>query len=54
MVLSPSGLNRTHPAPAPSLDLEPSKNNFQKKDLFTGLSKKLIHFELTVREKIST
>ena len=45
MVLSPSGLTNTHPAPAPSLDLEPSKNNFQNKDLFTGLSIKLIHLD---------
>ena len=54
MILSPSGLIRMHPAPTPSLDLEPSKNNFQNKDVFTGLSKKLIHFELSVREKFST
>ena len=54
VILSPSGLIKTHPAPAPSLDLEPSKNNFQNKDLFTSLSKKLIHFELSIREKIST
>ena len=54
MILSPSGLITTHPAPAPSLDLEPSKNNFQNKDLFIGLSKKLIHFELSVWENFST
>ena len=48
IVLFPYGLTNTHPAPAPSLDLEPSKNNFQNKDLFTGLSIKLIHLELSV------
>lgn len=53
-ILSPSGLISMHPTLAPSLDLEPSKNNFQNKDLFTGLSKKLIHFELFVWEKFST
>jgi len=37
-----------HPAPAPSLDLEPSKSNFQNKDLFTGVSTILIHLELSV------
>lgn len=46
--LFPSGLINTRLAPAPSLDLEPSKNNFQSKDLFTGLSTKLIHLELSV------
>ena len=46
IVLFPSGLTNMHPAPAPLLDLEPSKNNFQNKDLFIGLSIKLIHLEL--------
>ena len=54
MVLFPSGLIRTHPAPAPSLDLEPSKYNFQNKDVFTGSSTKLTHFELSVWENFLT
>ena len=48
ILLFPSGLTSTHPASAPSLDLEPSKNNFQNKDLFTGTSIKLIHLELSI------
>ena len=48
IILFPSGLTNTHPTLAPSLDLEPSKNNFQNKDLFTGVSTKLIHLELYV------
>ena len=48
IVLFPSGLTNTHPAPTPSLDFEPSKDNFQNKNLFTGLSIKLIHLELSV------
>lgn len=51
MVLSPFGLTNIQPTPTPSLDLEPSKNNFQNKVLFTGLSTKLIHLELSVWEK---
>ena len=54
MVMFPSGLIRMHTTPTPSLDLEPSKYNFQNKDVFTGLSTKLTHFELSVWEKIST
>lgn len=33
------------PAPAPSLDLDPSKYNVQNKDSTTGLSTKLMHLE---------
>ena len=54
IILFPSGLIRTHPAPAPSLDLDPSKYSFQNKDVFTELSKKLKHFESSVCEKFST
>ena len=48
ILLFPFGLTNTHPAHTPSLYLEPSKNNFQNKDLFTGLSIKLTHLELSV------
>lgn len=51
MVFSPFGLTNIQPTLAPSLDLEPSKNNFQNKVLFTGLSTKLMHLEVSVWEK---
>ena len=37
-----------HPSPAPLLVLDPSKNNFQNKQLTTGLSTKFIHLEAFV------
>lgn len=41
------------PMPSPSLDLDPSKNNFQNKDLTTGLSTKFTHLEVFVSGKNS-
>ena len=41
------------PTPAPSLDLNPSKNNIQNKYLTTGLSTRFTHLEVSVWEKIS-
>lgn len=41
------------PASAPSLDLDPSKNDFQNKDLTTGLSTKFTHLEVSIWEKFS-
>ena len=38
MVFSPSGSIRMHPAPAPLLDFDPSKYNYQNKVLSIGLS----------------
>jgi len=57
MVFSPSGLTKMHPAPTPSLDLDPSKYNDQNKDLstilFTVSSTILTHLDVSVCEKIS-
>lgn len=51
IVFSPSGLAKMQPAPAPSLDLDPSKNNFQNKDLTASLSTKFTHLKVFVWEK---
>ena len=37
MVFSPFGSIKMHPAPAPSLDFDPSKYNDQNKDLSKGM-----------------
>jgi len=52
MVFSPSRLTKIHLAPAPSLDLDPSKYNDQNKGLstilFTISSAILTHFDVSV------
>ena len=55
---SSSRLTKIHPAPAPSLDFDPSKYKDQNKGLFTCLSTilstTLIHLEVSICEKTST
>ena len=57
MVFSPSGLTKIHPAPAPSLDLDPSKYNDQNKGLstvlFTISSAILTHLDVSFSEIFS-
>lgn len=48
VVFYPFGLNNMHLAPAPLLDLDPLKNNFQNNQLTTILSTKFIHSEVSV------
>lgn len=53
IVFSPSGLTNMQPSPAPSLDFDPSKYNFQNKELTNAFSNIFTHLEESICEKIS-
>jgi len=53
IVFSSLGLTNMQHAPAPSHDFDPSKYNFQKKELTNGFSNIFTHLEKFVCKKIS-